>query len=623
MKLERLRPGQREAFNVILARIAAAEPRTAIVLPTRYGKSDLMRLVAFAAKEQGLSHGSIALSPGLFLRNQIVREDKILDMCGRYGLAPLHGRMRRMESARELDPFGNGEVLLSSTIQLGTSQMLEFSELCAHYRDRPIVLHIDECQETSEIKKRGEFVDKVIDAGGLVVLYTATPIRADGEVIPGFKVAEIGSEDIRRYVTTPIDEAMVRVDVFEGVRHVVELQADHTTTFQQAWDETPSPICQLSREVVDVRLVEIGGKGDEPEALMLSQAAPSVARKYLNKAARNPIVVERAARLFCNELLTRKRVNEHAAGIIFTSNDDGSVANSHAKEIQSVLRDVAPDLDVVIVTLKNEEGDAKAAEMIQRFVGTDDKPGRGDVLIVKQMGGAGLDCGRLKVLLDLSPVRTVASVIQRMMRVATPWGATTTASVITLADPLMSAIWEKFVVAQGGASVFTGTCDELDLVDWYKKPKTDDLPGKELMVDEAGVAAFDDHRGQVGDMSSLPFINELLRRLPSLTSLHTKAELSVALAGFGGTEAFEDQPEPQRSADHEIKKKHGQINALCDDKAGAGGRYMPGAAADEWAERRRDWMTRAKKSAGVPPGTKLSEITNLRTLNAIIDYLTA
>jgi len=617
MKIDAMRAGQQEAFNVILKRIGEREPKTSIVLPTRYGKSDLMRAVSYQAVTQVISSGSIALSPGHYLRNQLVDPRKVRAMCERYDVWPLRDRVRVMELATEYRPFANGEVLLSATMQLATRNIDLFAQLCDYHRERPLVIHIDECQETSEIKKRGRFVDAVTEAGALVVLYTATAIRADNEVIPGFSIRELSKEDVKRFIATPINQELVKVDVYEGIRRVVELEANHETTFREAWDEVPSPICQLSREVVDVELTEIGeDSGDGPQ--MLSSASPSAARRYLSKAVRHPVVIQRAVNLFCDELSVRKRVNSRAAGIIFTCNDDGTGVNAHAKEIDAAIRSVNPEFQVEIVTQKNEEGDAQSAHRIKAFVGDDQNPGKGDVLIVKQMGGAGLDCERLKVLLDLSPVRTVASVVQRLMRVATPWGATTTAGIVTLADPIMSGIWEKFVVAEGGESVFSGSCDDLDLVDSYIKEKGPDKPQNIISISDAGVSGFDDHKGHSGDMSNLEFVNDLIRRIPILSSVHTKAELSVALQGFGSVR-FDQKDEERRSVDEDIAALRELIVDLT--KGRADSEVFYGSNKEANTQRKRDWINAAKSHAGIPLNIKLSAIVEKSTLTKMVEYL--
>ena len=343
MRTEQLRPGQQQALDTILQRLAERKSRIAVVLPTRYGKSDVIRLVAVQSRDDGITSGSIALSPSELLRDQLVRGDKLDQMVARYGLEWSARTMRTMVSISEHRPFSNKEYLLSATIQLATRNIDLFCDL-VRARNRevgaPVVIHIDECHETSENKRRGELVARLDEAGALIVLYTATAIRADGEMIPGFRANVLKSDDVRRYVTTDAgDGENNRVDVYEGVRQVVELVADHTTTFKEAWEETPSPLCNLSREVIDVELNDIEEGGG---ALLLSECAPSTAKRYLTKAVQNPVVVERAVGLFLRELELRQRVNPDAAGIIFTCSDTNSITNKHAKEVAAAIAAARP-----------------------------------------------------------------------------------------------------------------------------------------------------------------------------------------------------------------------------------------------------------------------------------------
>lgn len=66
----KLRPGQRVALGVIQQRVERGEKATAIVLPCRYGKSDVIRLAALKMWDEGIASGSIALSPNTVLRAQ-------------------------------------------------------------------------------------------------------------------------------------------------------------------------------------------------------------------------------------------------------------------------------------------------------------------------------------------------------------------------------------------------------------------------------------------------------------------------------------------------------------------------------------------------------------------------
>jgi hypothetical protein len=618
VKTERLRPGQQGALDVILSRIKARESRTAIVQPTRYGKSDLIRLAAVLSKREGSSAGSIALSPNLLLRDQLVRGDKVDAMVGRYDVNTSIRHMRVMTSASELRPFSNNEHLLSATSQLATRNIDPFCELVdfeQHRTGLPIIVHIDECHETSENKRRGELVQRLEAAGALIVLYTATAIRADGEMIPGFRAHELDRNDVKRYVVTDAgDDVNNRIDVYEGQRCVVELLADHTTSFQQAWNEKPSPLCNLSREVIDVYLNDISA-GDEH--LLLSQCSPSKARQYLSKAVRNPVVIEKAVELFVRELDLRQRVNPDAAGIVFSCNDLNEEANKHAKEIAAAITLIKPDYQCCIVTMKSDEGDEASTKQIMRFVGVDGGTGKGDVLIVKFMGGVGLDAARVKVGLDLSSTRTVASVIQRIMRAATPWAGMRTASIITLADPLMDAIWHKYVIEEGGEAP-TSTVDvDMEWKDFYFKPKEErDTPLMEIV--SADIFAFDDNRGQIGNVENLAFVNELLGRIPTLAGLHTKAELSELLAGFSAP--VERMPTSTTTLGATIASKQAVINTRVKELANRDAPYNP-KNSEPFRERCRFWMNRAKTAAVVPLGVKLEDIVNTSTLDVMVNFL--
>lgn len=603
---------------MVLSRIKSGEPRTAIVLPTRYGKSDVIRLVAVLSKREGYSAGSIALSPGHLLRNQLVRGDKIDQMVGRYDLPAGARNMRVMASPSEWQPFSNGEYLLSATIQIATRNIDDFCKLVdseRHRTGKPIIIQIDECHETSERKRRGQLVERLEVAGALIILYTATAIRADGEMIPGFRVNVLNREDVKRYVVTDAGDGKHNlVDVYEGERCVVELMADHATSFQQAWNEKPSPLCNLSREVIEVSLNDLSAGEDH---VLLSACAPTKAKQYLSKAVRHPAVIEKAVELFVHALDLRQRVNPDAAGIVFSCSDVNGETNKHAKEIAAAIAAAQPDLQCCIVTMKSEEGDEVSTKQIERFVGVDGGHGKGDVLIVKQMGGAGLDPPRIKVELDLSPVRTVASVIQRLMRVATPWAGIKTGSVITLADPLMDAIWRKYVVEEGGEALTSNVDVDMDLIDGYLVEKKEG-PDKPLMeVLSAEVSGFDDNLGQTGDIGNLAFVNELIGRIPTLVGLHTKAELSEFLAGFSVPTAPHAPQKPLQSV---IDGKRAEIVSRVKDLAGRDTPYVPTNPA-AYRERLKYWMNGAKSAAGVLLSVELSDIVNTSTLDVMLNFL--
>ena len=97
------------------------------------------------------------------------------------------------------------------------------------------------------------------------------------------------------------------------------------------------------------------------------------------------------------------------------------------------------------------------------------------------MAGLGLDISRLKVGIDLSPVRTIAAVVQRMMRVATPHknGQILVCSWITPNDLLSQAIFNSVVKPKTAVKISTA---DLELILSYEKDKKEGPEKPEYFV---------------------------------------------------------------------------------------------------------------------------------------------
>ncbi len=74
----KFRQGQSDAFDETVLRIQHRhESHTAIVLPTRYGKSDYMRMTGLYLLQQGAVSGVMVMTPSRVLRNQMVNQEKL------------------------------------------------------------------------------------------------------------------------------------------------------------------------------------------------------------------------------------------------------------------------------------------------------------------------------------------------------------------------------------------------------------------------------------------------------------------------------------------------------------------------------------------------------------------
>ena len=623
MNLSKLRRGQREALETVLARLKKSESYTTIVLPTRYGKSDVMRLVAVEGERNQCLGWSLVLSPLQFLRDQFLDADQVKSFSHRYDIDRDFARRCYAWSGAHEQLFGDPKrLIVSATMAMATQNVAICGELAdevRHRTGRPLVVQIDECQEVSTVKRRGELVRALVDRGASIILYTATPIRADNQLIPGFDVEELDARTRERYERTgEIDEPTGReiLRVYGMHQRLTRLIAHHETTFRQAWEEKPSPICRVTRDVIDVDVAKVtDDKTIEPRKL--SACDIKTARSVLGRAVRNHEVIAKGADMLVKSLAERRAARPTAAGIVFTGNDQANDEedNRHAKTIEKAIKHACGRygirLATRIVTMKSEEG-RECAEAITQF-----RAGDGDVLIVKQIGGAGLDCERLKVELDLSSVRTVASVMQRIMRTATPWGDCKVATVITLADPMMQAIWDDFVVAQGGQAMENWrTTDE-----WLEgeQLKKDDEPDR-YVVNGAGLGLFDDSDGSVGVLSAFDGVARVLAKWPWIGDHLTKPEIArdfVELLKTSGNGSQESMADFAPASTRCIQLRD-QANAIVSERAKAEGIPYTTEFPEDWINFHRQAWAQIKRRCGVEPRTKLETITNPDLLTRMV-----
>ena len=279
------------------------------------------------------------------------------------------------------------------------------------------------------------------EAGAFLVLLTATPYRTDKSHVEGFEYKEVERDThIARLGSGLWEEEHIRY----------ELKPDHMTTFKQAWSERPQSLCFLARVTIDPPLNRYQTlTGERREGRLLSQLSNADALRTLGRLVRDPDFIRDAAATFMDVLGNRRAVFGETAGIVYVGSDEpGDDPNAHAVQVADALLALDPRLDIVIATATTDD----APERLRAF-----QQGAGDVLIVKQMGGVGMDVPRLKVCLDLSTIRTLNAYVQRSCRILTMWNPTgdpedmvRTATYITPADAPSKALWDEFVEKEGG-----------------------------------------------------------------------------------------------------------------------------------------------------------------------------
>jgi hypothetical protein len=610
--LRGLREGQKQALEVILDRIRQKQSHTAIVMATRYGKSDLQRIATIAAIDAGLACAGISLSPNTVLRDQMSSEEKWNKFTNRIRL---RGIMKRASIKTCVhNPSVNGEVFLSTTIQFFTTNLtywIDYAKGMTSGTGLPVILFIDECQFNSKVNEWGKKTNVwQQETGGHIVLATAIPDRTDDEAIPGFEYRELSVQEVIEYKTRPSsDPEKIWVDVLSGEKKRLQLLAHHTTNFEQAWDE--GVICKVAPRWFDMNLRDID---DGTEGLLSELRDRQHIRRALSRGVRHPITIRGAVAFFVDALRLMRRVDPQCAGIIFCGNDtdveDENEVNSHARKIKKELLDQMSELsksDIIIAT----SADGTGVEEVKRF----SEKYQGTSLVVKQMASLGLDVSRLKVGLDLSPTRTRAAVIQREMRIATPHdipGKPTLMTCIWISpnDVLARAIFQSVVTNAGGETVIK----DLELIKSYEKDRTESpLDPNHVVIGVVGAGAEDNRKNTATE----PEIEEVRRYfdlVPEIVTHLTYAELAARLK--------KQKEQPMSSSSDDTEKKaillRKQINDAMTNviKAACG----PGYNQKIYAKIAKDKWTKLYRICQVPHELRLEQINDLDMLHRLRSF---
>ncbi len=227
----------------------------------------------------------------------------------------------------------------------------------------------------------------------------------------------------------------------------------------------------MSDPQFDVELDTYREGETEPRRRWLSTLSGYEVREQLDAVVRDPQVIELGVRKMITGLEEMRRANPgtaRAAAIVYSVNDRPSERNAHANRIRDEIRQQAPALKTLIVTMAmDDDFDTDAVAQLREF---SRETSEWDVLIVKQMGAIGLNTPRLKVGLDLSAQRAKGPYIQRANRTTRPWAGVYHAIYITPDDCLAKALFEELIEAHGGAYVRTA-----EVVDSYEIP-VDETP---------------------------------------------------------------------------------------------------------------------------------------------------
>jgi hypothetical protein len=348
--VSRARIGQRAALATTIRRFRTGCSYTAIEMATRYGKSDLMRMVTLAAVDAGDVAVGLCLVVTDYLRFQMDNDRKWNEMMARYDVTWPGPVRHRIIDGIVQNPIANGELFLTTTVQFfqwNLNYWIQWANSVRARTGKPIVLHVDECQMQSVENTWGAAVMEFQkQTGAFIVLYTATPDRADGVQIPGFEYEQVEVKPIKiTKVREGSEPHLIAVDLYEGTRQMLRLKAHHRTTCGDAWKETPLPLCRIESPFFDVDLSKVlDGDVENAERGMLSDLTDEASvRRVLGPVVRHALVIETGAELLLRYLDRYRSANPSCGGIVFCGNDtparpeSDAEINRHANEIRKVL----------------------------------------------------------------------------------------------------------------------------------------------------------------------------------------------------------------------------------------------------------------------------------------------
>jgi len=521
-----LRKGHRDAIHEACARFSQGERFTSVIMPTRYGKSHLARAITLAGAfgielETGVvppfASCALFLTHRGFLSRQIIDREQWIKFAKIFGVSnmpPVKACQISKSPARPQNICENGEIFAVCTISMLSNNIdvfVDWAEIKTKYSKPPIVF-ADEAQffGDGDDKKWGPALIEMAQAGAFIMPLTATPMRADGDSIPGFLHlgAITDSDEYNKFEAAgqvhpelgivfgpdgvPIQ--WTKKERFARSTEKATLDAHVNIERREAWNM--GYLCRLQRIKVDVKM-----SNDQ----LFSDLSRHQQRKEMGRVLRDEKVIQE---FLDHSERTLKEVRtsllSNAGCIVFV--DATRDGDSHSKKVERLIR--KRGRTVIVAT--EEAGDTQG--QIQRFV-----EGEGDYLIVKNSAGAGLDCERLKVCVDLSTIRQHASCEQRWNRVGTPTegklGKITVATLISLNDAFTAQIFRDIYELQGGeCRKSISQLIETEYIPSKQGPKP--LP---IFVEDVAGHSYEDMRGETAEGLDIQRAEALIKRMSSLS----------------------------------------------------------------------------------------------------------
>lgn len=470
----------------------------------RYGKSDAIRNLSVLALEKNKACAALVVHPSPVLAEQLLDNSRLIGWRQRWlPHGPAIGKVQTLPDFAYKSMCNDewiGSIHIHALMQ--SHQMMMLMQWVQWCKDRTGMLPIvffDEAHQFSESNKWGDVARKLHAAGCVIVVLTATPFRNDEDDIFGFKkrlISKTVSKEIRYVQSYSQDPSKLELHTVTRDETEYAIEADVEVSFAQGWSE--GAIAKCSLDLIDWNMDGYGNWAGEQK--LLSEIPQKPARSVLPSLYRDPAVIRNAAKRVVERLKEMRKKVPDATVIWYGMNDDDQVsgASDNQKAIRDAIESVSPGMTVGIATLAtDEETDEKSKETIKSFC--DEKKKGKDFLVLKQMGGGGLDSDRVCIVVLWNTVRSLDKMIQMLMRGGNVSQSKTHFFVVGLKDSITNSKLKCFIDGEGGNYIEAIETDhEFELID-----KKENIAGGYIAVDAADsgmsdsdgkVCSFDDTR---------------------------------------------------------------------------------------------------------------------------------
>ena len=470
------RDDQRKLHSATMELIKAGENEIGIYLHIRGGKSMLIRMLSVHIAALKLGAVGLVVNNRSELRRQIVEPNKWQEDFDRlntigeqpkpHGFAHVRRKLNGDESTGYWpdDPWPNSEYLLSTTIQTVCSRIdriIPWIQSVNHSHGMPIIIFLDECQNYGldefgkEENESREWVANLrriqMETNIILITLSGYPKREDGLCLPGFVPIDPEEKEREKWVKGKVIEklderrSLIEKNLIRYTKQSFNMMPRGGEDFIVGMKRgfTTNTLCTLHHHIVSHKITYKENGRIILNNQSLADVDETTARRILGGYLWDHRVIEACVQKFVDLLTEKRRANNSIKGLIYTMSDIAgrNDIDAHPKAVMAVLKRIAPNFKIRIVTA-NSEG--SPADALLAFANDSY-----DALIFKNVGRVGFDCPPAKVLLDMSTVRTESMVAQTWLRVSTPYGEIP-GEIITPSDITARNLYKQIVTYNGG-----------------------------------------------------------------------------------------------------------------------------------------------------------------------------